>query len=72
MKNIRFDYTKAMDKSVVDAFKNEISDAHNKIHNKTGEGSDFLGWVDLPEYYDRKNSTELRRLQIKSEMILMF
>ena len=26
----------------------EIADAHNKIHNGTGLGSGYLGWVDLP------------------------
>ena len=31
-----------------------VEAAHNKIVNKNGEGSDFLGWVDLPVNYDRR------------------
>ena len=26
---------------------------HDMIHNKTGAGNDFLGWVELPENYDK-------------------
>ena len=31
----------------IEKYNKELVKAHNKIHNKTGEGSDFLGWVDL-------------------------
>ncbi|MDL2292915.1 glucose-6-phosphate isomerase [Acholeplasma sp. OttesenSCG-928-E16] len=29
-----------------------ISDKHYMIHNKTGQGNDFLGWLELPLKYD--------------------
>lgn len=29
------------------AFQDRISQAHNKIHDRSGEGSDYLGWVDF-------------------------
>ena len=28
--------------------------AHKKVLDRTGAGSDFLGWVDLPVNYDRE------------------
>lgn len=31
----------------------EVASAHDKLHNGTGLGSDFLGWVDLPVNYDK-------------------
>lgn len=31
------------------------------LHNKTAAGSDFLGWVDLPENYDREEFTRIRK-----------
>ncbi|MCR5522585.1 MAG: glucose-6-phosphate isomerase [Clostridia bacterium] len=37
---------------------NEVAGAHNKLHGRTGEGSDYLGWLDLPVEYD-KNEFEL-------------
>ena len=34
------------------SYKEKVTTIHNMIHNKTGEGSDFLGWVDWPKDYD--------------------
>lgn len=31
----------------------EVMAAVEKLHNASGAGSDFLGWLDLPENYDR-------------------
>lgn len=33
-----------------------ISSAHNQLMNKTGLGNDFLGWIDLPTNYDKKEA----------------
>jgi len=30
------------------------------LHEKTGEGSDYLGWVDLPNSYDREEFTRIK------------
>lgn len=40
--------------------------AHETLHAGTGLGNDFLGWVDLPEKYDRK---EFGRIQAAAEKI---
>ena len=40
--------------------------AFGKIINKTGEGSDFLGWVTLPEDYDKE---EFARIKTAAEKI---
>jgi len=29
--------------------KIDLFDAHNALQNKTCKGSDYLGWIDLPE-----------------------
>lgn len=31
-----------------DAIQTEVTSAHNALHNKTGPGSEFTGWVNLP------------------------
>ncbi len=36
------------------ALQSEIDAADSTLMNGTGKGSDFLGWVDLPENYDRE------------------
>ena len=41
-------------------------EAHTKLVNGTGEGNDFLGWVRLPENYDKE---EFARIKIAAERI---
>src|ERR1035437_3777036 len=43
-----------VDQKEVDALQAELNRSHQKVVNKTGEGNDFLGWVDLPETLDEK------------------
>lgn len=43
-----------------------VEKAHYQVENKTGEGSDFLGWVDLPVNYDKE---EFERIKIAAEKI---
>ena len=38
-----------------------ISDAHQKIIDKSGEGADFLGWVDLPVNYDKEEFERIKK-----------
>ncbi|MCX7903217.1 MAG: glucose-6-phosphate isomerase [Caloramator sp.] len=57
MPNITLDYSKVLAFVSVGEIKNlegQIKDAHEKLHNKTGAGSDFLGWVTLPQDYDKE------------------
>ncbi len=42
------------------------AEAHAKLINGTGEGNDFLGWVRLPENYDKE---EFARIKIAAEKI---
>lgn len=37
----------------LEAMAPQIENAHNVLHQKTGLGNDFLGWIDLPENYDK-------------------
>lgn len=43
-----------------------VKASHDKVHNKTGAGSDFLGWVDLPVDYDKE---EFARIEKAAEKI---
>ncbi len=56
-KNVTFQYDKALDffnKEEIDNLALQVSAAHTLLHNKTGAGNDFLGWVDLPVNYDKE------------------
>lgn len=64
MKNITFDYKKALsffDQSELSNIEAEVKSAHNMLHNKTGEGNDFLGWVDLPKNYDKEEFARIKK-----------
>lgn len=45
---IKINISDAVNDATVNALMPEVQAALQKIHNKTGEGHDFLGWVDLP------------------------
>ena len=38
----------AVPQSKIDSFKQQVEAANLALHQKTGKGNDFLGWVDLP------------------------
>ncbi len=40
--------------------------AHQQLVQKTGEGREFLGWLDLPVNYDRQ---ELRRIELAAKRV---
>jgi glucose-6-phosphate isomerase len=72
---VKWFMTKILDDSKIKSFiKNEeilewqgkVKEAHEKIHEKTGEGNDFLGWVDLPINYDKE---EFARIKTAAEKI---
>ena len=69
MKNITLDFTKAssfLAGHEIENLKGSLEVAHNKVHNGTGAGSDFLGWVELPENYDK---VEFDRIKKSAEKI---
>lgn len=44
----------------------QIKAAHEMLHNKTGLGNDFVGWLDLPVDYDKE---EFARIKAAAEKI---
>ncbi len=44
----------------------KVNEVHKMIHDKTGSGNDFLGWLDLPSAYDK---AEYKRVLEASEKI---
>ena len=63
MGKITFDYSNALsfikEEQIID-FQNRVSLCHDMLHNKTGEGSEFLGWVELPKNYDREEFNKIK------------
>ena len=69
MPPIRLDYSNVLpfvSKDEIFKMEDEIRDAHEMLCNGTGPGSEFLGWLDLPVRYDRK---ELDRINTTAQKI---
>jgi len=72
MGHIKFDYSKALSffgKHEVTYMQAAVEAAHNQLHQKTGAGNDYLGWIDLPVDYDRDEFTRIQKAanKIKSD-----
>lgn len=66
---VTFDYSAAkkfITAHEVDMIKSQTEGAKDQLVNKTGEGSEFLGWIDLPVDYDKE---EFARIQSAAEKI---
>ena len=50
----------------LEAILPQVQAAHRTIHERSGPGSDFLGWLDLPADYDRD---EFARIQQAAQKI---
>ncbi len=59
----------------LEAMKSHITEAHNTIKNRNGLGSDFLGWVDLPENYDKDEFARIKaaaeRIKEKADILIV-
>ncbi|KAB2332991.1 glucose-6-phosphate isomerase [Bacillus mesophilum] len=69
MTHIQFDYSKALSffgEHELTYLQDAVKVAHHSLHEKTGAGNDYLGWIDLPVDYDKE---EFARIQKSAEKI---
>lgn len=59
----------------LEAVRAQITAAHNTLASRTGLGNDFLGWVDLPENYDREEFARIKaaaeRIKAKADILIV-
>lgn len=73
MTHIKFDYSKVLGKFVapheVDYMQAQVTVADELLRQGTGAGSDFRGWLDLPEDYDKEEFARILKAaeQIKKD-----
>lgn len=46
-------------------YQDKVSEAHKWLHEKTGQGSDFVGWVEWPNNYDKEEFDRILALSEK-------
>jgi glucose-6-phosphate isomerase len=71
-KTVKFDYSKALTfvgQHEIDYLAEPVRLAHEQLHNGTGAGSDYLGWIDLPTNYDKEEFARIQKAadKIKSD-----
>ena len=75
---LKFDYSKALPfvgQHEVDYLTAQVRLAHDQLHNATGAGSDYLGWIDLPNEYDKEEFARIKqaasKIQNDSEVLIV-
>jgi glucose-6-phosphate isomerase len=75
---ITFDYTESLSffrEEEVLQLQRSINTMHDKLHQKTGEGSEFTGWVDWPVTFDRNEFARIkvaaRKITAQSDVLLV-
>lgn len=65
----------AMDPERLFAMQERVSSCHHALHEKTGKGNDFLGWVDLPIAYDKEEFARIKaaakKIQAQSQVLIV-
>lgn len=69
---LHFDYSKALPffgRHELDNIAASVRLAHDQLHQGTGAGSDYLGWIDLPVNYDKEEYARIHKAakQIQSD-----
>ena len=75
MNAVSLDYQKAKNffsQEELDNMSGMVKACHEMLHAKSGAGNDFLGWLDLPENYDRQNLTASKKRRTKSRATPMY
>ena len=53
----------------------QVTAAHNTLVNRNGLGNDFLGWVTLPEDYDKEEFARIKaaaaRIKEKCDVLIV-
>ena len=64
MKNISIDYSKVegfITEEEIKSMEDKVRTAHDTLTNGTGEGNDFLGWLNLPYDYDKEEFFRIKK-----------
>lgn len=79
MTHLSFDYSNVVDKYVskeeLENIQSQVTLADKDLREGTGPGNDFLGWIDLPEDYDKEEYDRIKqtaeKIQDNSEVLIV-
>lgn len=59
---IKVDFTQALDVAILETYQSEVTRYHKNLSEKSGLGSDYLGWTTLPFDYDKDEFALVKKL----------
>ncbi|MBC1436557.1 glucose-6-phosphate isomerase [Listeria rocourtiae] len=68
MTHIQFDYSNALkffEQHEIDYLQPAVTAAHDALHNGTGAGNEYLGWINLPRDYDKEEFARIQKAATK-------
>ena len=66
MVNIKIDYEKSgIDKKQIMEYKEKVENIHKDLHRRADDIDDFVGWLKLPEDYDKEEFDRIKKSAIK-------
>ena len=51
-------------KSIME-YKEQVENIHKELHKKANDEKDFVGWLELPTNYDKKEFSRIKKQQKK-------
>lgn len=70
---IKFNFNNSsIEEKVINEYSEEIEKIHEDLHSRANDEKEFLGWIELPTNYDKKEFERIKKLQTKSKKILMY
>lgn len=76
MGNIKVDFKNArvFEKNVMN-YADKVSEIHKELHEKADDKSEFIGWLNLPTNYDKKEFEKIKKsaqkIQSDSDILLV-
>lgn len=68
MTQITFDYSQAkkfLNNEELQYMQNQVTAVDKDLRDRTGQGSEMLGWIDLPVNYDKEEITRIKKAAAK-------
>lgn len=76
MKNVKLDlsYSNIKQEDIM-KYSSQVENIHNELHEKSKDENEFLGWLDLPTDYDKKEVEKIKKcakkIQKDSEILVV-
>ena len=66
--NVSLKNTQISNKTIME-YKDKVEKIHNDLHKRANDSSDFVGWLELPTNYDKKEFARIKKAakKIKKE-----